>query len=140
MKTLRFLLALLALLALGCLKRNNPLDPAGNSNITAPELVSGVNCTPSNTGAANKYVTITWIENSNQTTDGYYIYRSLSYNSTYARVGTVETNTGSFVHNTDIRPGQYWYKVSGYKRWIDNGSDSGILEGRLSSARPVTVN
>lgn len=140
MKTFRYLLLIVALFACACLKRNNPLDPSGNPNITAPEVVSNVQCYASPNGAANKYVNIVWDQNSDLTTEGYYVYRSLAYNSTYARVGTVETNTGSFMHNTDIRPGLYWYKVSGYKRWIDNGSDSGILEGRLSSARSVNVN
>ncbi len=137
MKTRILFLLLLLILVFSCsVKRNNPLDPLGNSDISVPQTVAGVICTPSPTGAANKYVEVRWDANSPLNTDGYYVYRGLAYGSGYSVVDTVFTNVCN--HGAKpwhlVLPGVYWYKVSAFKNY-----DAGRLEGRLSEARHVTV-
>ncbi len=145
MKHFIWLSLLGALLLSACgLRRSNPLDPIGNPNLDVPEVVSNVQCSPSPPGAANKYVTVTWEPNSNRTTDGYYVYRGLAYNSAYAVVDTVETNIGTCTHGSDpwhnVYPGQYWSKVSAFKDcYRSTGEFLGRLEGRLSQPRWVEV-
>lgn len=133
-----FVLILSLLLASACLKRNNPLDPSGNPGIgPAPENVSNLVCVGSVESNQHKFARLTWDVNSDETTSGYYVYRAYSYNSEFVRVGTVQTNTGQFIHTdtngVPIVPGEYWYQVSGFK----DHNDLGRLEGRRTS--PVWV-
>ncbi|PKN78671.1 MAG: hypothetical protein CVU48_07690 [Candidatus Cloacimonetes bacterium HGW-Cloacimonetes-1] len=124
----------LALILTACgLKRSNPLDPNGHSGIIIPSPVTGLHATSSGTGAPNKYVELGWESNSSTNTDGYYIYRGLSYNSAYARIDTV-LSVNSYSHNTNVLPGDYYYSVSAFKNY--NGSK---LEGRISSRLFVRV-
>ncbi len=133
--TLLLILSLLFTVSCG-LKRSNPLDPNGNPQIVIPETVSNVVCSPSPAGAVNKFVSITWSANSIYSTDGYYVYRGLAYNSTYAIVDTVFTNSCS--HGSKpwhyITPGDYYYKISAFKIYPE-----GRLEGRLSLPTFVRV-
>lgn len=124
---------MLLLSLVGCgLDRSNPLDPVGNDDILVPEQVSELVANPSHAGETNKYVSLSWRVNSTTTTDGYYIYRSLSYYSTFARVDTVFT-VNQYDH-IDILAGDYYYKVSGFKSY-----PSGRLEGRQSAPMFVHV-
>ena len=144
MKTRIALLALLALAALSCqLRRDNPLDPLGNPDVDVPQTVSNVIIYGvSATGADNKYVELRWDQNNPLTTDGYFVYRGLSFNSAYAVVDTVGTNScyyGSKPWHV-VLPGIYWYKVSAFKDvYNDDNQFVGRLEGRKSEARPVVV-
>ena len=112
------------------MKRSNPLDPNANSDIVVPEQVSDLEALPSPANVANKYVRLTWRANSTATTDGYYVYRGLSYFSEFARVDTVLT-VSQYDH-INILPGDYYYRVSAFKTY-----GAGRLEGRLSA--PVFV-
>jgi len=128
----RYFTILLLLLTLSCgLKRSNPLDPNDNADILVPEQVSGITALPSPANVTNKYVQLSWNANSSATTSGYYIYRGLSYFSTFAKIDTV-FSTNSYSH-INIFPGDYYYKVSGFMDYGTNGR----LEGRLST--PVFV-
>lgn len=130
------LVAICLLLAACGLKRSNPLDPNGNPSVFVPETVSNVVCSPSPAGAANKFVIVTWDPNSPIFTTGYYVYRGLAYNSAYAVVDTVFTNSCS--HGSKpwhlVAPGDYYYKVSAFKIYPE-----GRLEGRLSQPAFVRV-
>ncbi len=129
MKKIVYILLLLSLMGCG-LKRSNPLDPIANDDILVPEQVSEVTASPSPAGVANKYVRLSWRANSTATTDGYFIYRSLSYYSAFARVDTV-FSINQYDH-IDILPGDYYYRISGFKQY-----PSAKLEGRLSA--PIFV-
>ncbi|HOZ00602.1 MAG TPA: hypothetical protein PLG20_02210 [Candidatus Syntrophosphaera sp.] len=138
------LLLIITLLLASCgLKRTNPLDPIGNTEIQTPQTVSNLiiyGVSPA--GADNKYVDLRWDANSSLTTDGYFVYRGLGYSASYAVVDTVFTN--SCYHGSEpwhqVLPGIYWYKVSAFKDiYNDEGLYLGRLEGRLSEARPVVV-
>lgn len=111
------------------LKRSNPLDPLGNGDVVVPDPVVNILLNTSALNQTPKTVTIRWSQNSSLNTSGYYIYRSLSYNSSYARVGDVMVN--EFVHSSasdaSVMPGDYYYRISAYKAYT-----SGILEGRKS--------
>jgi len=125
------LLSLLCLLVLSCsLRRSNPLDPVGNDEIIIPLPVTNVSATAQSVSGTNiRNVKINWSPNSSNDTDGYYIYRGLAYNSSYARVGEVG-RVDEFIHLNvqPNRPGEgYYYKVSAYKIYKD-----GRLEGRAS--------
>ncbi|MDZ4122312.1 MAG: hypothetical protein U1C33_07805 [Candidatus Cloacimonadaceae bacterium] len=132
MKKLILVLCLaLAMVISGCgLKRSNPLDPNADAAIIVPEQVSDLEALPSPANVPNKYVRLSWRANSSLTTDGYYVYRGLSYFSEFARVDTVIT-VSSYDH-INIMPGDYYYKVSAFKT-----HPAGRLEGRLSA--PVFV-
>ncbi|MDI9528504.1 MAG: hypothetical protein QM233_01070 [Candidatus Cloacimonadota bacterium] len=141
-----FVLILSLLLTSACLKRNNPLDPSGNAGIgAAPENVSNLVCVGSVASNPQKFVRLNWDVNSDETTSGYYVYRGFSYNSDFARVGTVESNTGQFIHTetngVPVMPGRYWYQVSGFKDHYDpdSGQYWGRLEGRRTSPAYVEV-
>lgn len=132
-----------ALILSGCgIKRDNPLDPIGNPDIMVPATVANVTCTPSPAGAANKFVEVRWTANSPLNTDGYFVYRGLSFFSEFTVVDTVFTNIcnhGSEPWQT-VFPGTYWYKVSAFKDIKDSQQNIlGRLEGRLSEARAVIV-
>ncbi len=127
------------------LQRKNPLDPIGNPDVSTPQTVSNlIIYGVSGPGSDNKYVELRWDANNPLTTDGYYVYRGLAYNSAYAVVDTVGTN--SCYHGSEpwhsVLPGTYWYKVSAFKEvWTNDVVPEflGRLEGRQSEARPVVV-
>ena len=135
MRKILLLTVCLAFLLSACgLKRSNPLDPNGNPGIITPSPVSGLYIVRvSSAGAANKFVELGWEANSSTNTDGYYIYRGLSYNSAYARIDTVYS-VNTYSHSTNVFPGDYYYSVSAFKNY--NGS---VLEGRISSRLFVRV-
>ncbi|HNT52673.1 MAG TPA: hypothetical protein PKH19_04665 [Candidatus Syntrophosphaera sp.] len=147
---LRLLPLILIILALvSCqFRRSNPLDPIGNPDVSTPQTISNlIVYGVSGPGADNKYVELRWDANNPLTTDGYFVYRGLAYNSSYAPVDTVGTN--SCYHGSKpwhlVLSGIYWYKVSAYKDIYKDPSNPtpanylGRLEGRLSEARPVVV-
>ncbi len=120
------------------LKRSNPLDPLGNSNIVVPDPVMNPTATASAAHASVKSVTLRWTANNPDNTDGYYIYRGLNYYSAFTLVGTVSNaeNT-TFVHTgPTVQAGShfYWYKISAYKTY-----PSGNLEGSRTDVSPVNI-
>ncbi|HPI26480.1 MAG TPA: hypothetical protein PLO57_08465 [Candidatus Cloacimonadota bacterium] len=134
MKYLAAILILLSLFACS-LKRNNPLDPNANPDIIIPGEVSGIIASAFGSGYDTRYVRLEWVSNNPYNTDGYYVYRSLGYYSSYAVVDTVMHAVGSptqsYVHSSasdpSVSPGDYWYRVSAFKSY-----PSGNLEGRNS--------
>jgi hypothetical protein len=127
---------LLTSLVLGScgLKRNNPLDPLGNTSIIPPDPVNGITVTPSVTNASVKSVTVRWRANNSENTTGYYIYRGMGYYSAFSIVG--ETQDSIYVHTgPTVRPGvEYYYKVSAFKTY-----PQGKLEGRRSDPKWVYI-
>lgn len=130
---------LISLLLSSCsLRRSNPLDPLGNSNIVTPDPVMNPTATASAAHATIKSVTLRWTANNPDNTDGYYIYRGLNYYSAFTLVGTVSNaeNT-TFVHSgPTVQAGShfYWYKVSAYKTY-----PAGNLEGSRTDVAPVNI-
>ena len=117
------------------LKRSNPLDPNGEGDIVIPDPVTGISYTAT-ADQDLRVVTIRWVANSPYNTDGYYVYRGIGYNSSFALVGTVTINefTHSSANDPSIQPGYYWYRVSAYKVYPE-----GKLEGRRSEPFSVIV-
>jgi len=127
--------ACLALVFWGCeLKHNNPLDPENNSSIQVPPQVLNLAASASPHGAAAKFVRLIWSKNLSNTT-GYYIYMGMAYNAQFVRVGeqgNISSDPGGQIIiwiKTDMVPGDYYFKVSAYKDF----GDDGILEGHLSN-------
>lgn len=135
-KLLIIVMAIFALSSCG-LKRGNPLDPMGNTGVVIPGDITGLR-TAVESGAGGVYVVrLNW--NNAINANGYYVYRSLGYNSEYQLVGEtphMETESQDFYHSSQsdaaVRPGEYWYRVASY-----NENPGGTLTGRYSS--PVFV-
>lgn len=125
------------------LKRNNPLDPQSHLDISEPGTVSGLNCSSQGMGNEPRAVILTWNNNEPYDTDGYYVYRSLGYYNSYALIDTVyhapnvqyQSYTHSSVNDPSVRTGDYWYRVSAFKRY-----PAGALEGRPCDPKHARVN
>lgn len=137
------MLCLAVLLGACGLKRSNPLDPAAHEDLQVPEKVINIGYIISPSGITLKTVSFNWTPNNQQSTDGYYLYRSMGYNSEFARVDTVLTNQASSdqitcIHGDEpwetVMPGDYYYKVSGWKTYDDRR-----LEGPISDRVFVRV-
>ena len=100
---------LILLLTLSCsLDRTNPLDPlvSGENN---PEEVPNIEVATSGNN-----IVITW--DSMLNVDGYFIYRSQSYDGLFAQIKD-ETNSEINIYEddqVDIPGNFYWYKMSAY--------------------------
>lgn len=116
------------------LKRSNPLDPNGNSNVTVPDRVVGLTASGSGPGVQTKYVELKWKKNQTNT-DGYYIYMGLAFDSAYelwGQIGNVSPDSivtfrKSSSLTEPITPAWYYFKVSAYKNYGNKR-----LEGSLS--------
>ncbi len=121
------LVTIALLLVISCsLKRNNPLDPL-SSGIQAPNKVTGINISITE----ENNVEIQWDAMNPNYIDGYFIYRSQTYDGLYTII--FEPNeTDSLYEDIDviIPPNFYWYKMSAYKI-IENKK----LEGYRSEPR-----
>ncbi len=91
------------------LDRTNPLDPLV-SGTNAPNEVTNITVVTTE----NNTIIISW--NSVNTVDGYYIYRSQSYDGLYKLILDEENNSVSLYEDNDVDiPGNfYWYKMSAY--------------------------
>ena len=108
------------------LERNNPLDPL-NSGIQAPGKVTGINIsvTEENT------IEIQWDIMNPIYIDGYFIYRSQTYNGLYSLIFEPDNADSLYEDTNVIIPGNfYWYKMSAYKIIEDKK-----LEGYRSEPR-----
>ena len=104
------LLITLILFTISCsLDRTNPLDPLV-SGTNAPNEVTNITVVTTE----NNTIIISW--NSVNTVDGYYIYRSQSYDGLYKLILDEENNSVSLYEDNDVDiPGNfYWYKMSAY--------------------------
>ncbi|MBM4403859.1 MAG: hypothetical protein FJ042_05695 [Candidatus Cloacimonetes bacterium] len=131
MKIITLLLIVLVLLMACGLRRSNPLDPIGHSDVIVPYEVSGIITRASTAGQSIKFYELRWSANPTANTDGYYVYMGQGYNANFARIGSVQTNE---FYEGGVFPGDYYFRVSAYKQ--QNG---GILEGRLSQVCWVRV-
>ena len=108
---MRYLILItLILFTISCsLDRTNPLDPLV-SGTNAPNEVTNITVV---TTEYNKII-ISW--NSVNTVDGYYIYRSQSYDGLYKLILDEENSSVSLYEDNDVDiPGNfYWYKMSAY--------------------------
>ena len=101
---------ILILFTISCsLDRTNPLDPLVSGN-DAPNEVTNIQVSITE----NNTIIITW--NSMMTVDGYYIYRSQSYDGLYELILDEDNNSVSLYEDEDVDvPGNfYWYKMSAY--------------------------
>lgn len=129
-----YLILFITLLMLGCgLDRSNPLDP-GNGNINTPGLVTDISLTTSGQGATDKYVNISWNALGPGLADGYYIYRSRSYNGTFQLITEIPNRVDDFYQDRkDIGPGAFFYKMSAFLYLDVNDPHPGErLEGPLN--------
>lgn len=139
MKKYIIILAIALIFFTGCsLKRSNPLDP-NSHDINIPSEITNLVVTHSAAHTDNHWAQLTWDKLPTENADGYYIYRGQSYNGTYQRVQDLinpPNPSDSLAHpivwvDSDIVPGDYYYKVSAHKR--QGANSSLILEGHISS-------
>lgn len=124
--TIYVLVMILSLSLISCsLDRNNPLDPAADSSINAPNRVTGLSFSRI-TNPVNSVV-LSW--NRTSEVDGYYVYRALSLSSVQERIATIESqDVIEFTDSDNIISGRrYFYWVSSYIQY-----PAGKLEGMLS--------
>jgi hypothetical protein len=122
------------------IKRDNPLDPNYSSDIVVPVQVTGLQ--DQVVLGTTPYVILSWNSNAPFNTDGYFVYRSLGYNSAYAVVDTVwhvdneprQSFTHSAANDHTVAPGDYYYRVSAFKDF-----PAGRLEGRQSTPKFVRI-
>ncbi len=120
------------LLACG-LDRSNPLDPE-NGDIGIPQLVTGIELSSSGQGANEKYVDISWSMLDQGEADGYFIYRSRSYDGTFDLIKVMYGVDHDYYRDRyKIVPGPYFYKMSSFL-YLDpsNPNDNERLEGKLT--------
>lgn len=87
------------------------------STITEVSKVTGLK----RTARTVTSITLSWNADSNA--EGYYVYRSSSYDGTYKKIATVKTNS---YKNTGLTQGKhYYYKVKAYN-YIGDGNISGL--------------
>ena len=119
-----FIATILILFTLSCsLERTNPLDPLVSGK-GYPGDVHNVHVSI----PVNNSVTITWTLVPDA--DGYYVYRSQSYDGLYELIGVVDDDyINGYEDSFEFNPeGFYWYKMSAYILF-DNGDK---LEGYRS--------
>ena len=105
-----FVLITLILFILSCsLERTNPLDPLVSGEGYPGEVHNIHVAIP-----LSNSVTITWTQVTDA--DGYYVYRSQSYDGLYELIGVVDDNyVNGYEDSFDFNPqGNFWYKVSAY--------------------------
>ncbi len=105
-----FVLITLILFILSCsLERTNPLDPLVSGEGYPGEVHNIHIAIP-----VSNSVTITWTLVSDA--DGYYVYRSQSYDGLYKLIGVVDDSyVNGYEDSYDFNPqGNFWYKVSAY--------------------------
>ncbi len=100
------------LLIISCsLDRNNPLDPF-YSGIQAPGKVTGINIS-----ITEEYtIEIQWEPMNPDFIDGYFIYRSQTYDGLYSIIFEPD-EADSLYEDVDVVISEnfYWYKMSAYK-------------------------
>lgn len=112
---IKILLIIFSLTVLGCgLDRSNPLDPE-NGEINTPGIVTGIELNASGNGAINKYIIILWNTLDETKANGYFIYRSRSYDGTFDLIATInDKEQSSYTDSNKIVPGPYFYKMSAF--------------------------
>ena len=107
---LYIILIILIMFTLSCsLDRTNPLDPLVSGKV-APEKVPNIHIATT----ADNTIMINWNPMSN--VNGYYIYRSQSYDGLYELIMDENDETVSSYEDQEVTiPGNfYWYKMSAY--------------------------
>jgi len=121
------LLFILILFTLSCsLDRTNPLDPFVSGE-DAPNEVTNIQISITE----NSHIKVAWNPVSN--VDGFYIYRSQSYNGLYEQIEDLENvdDIHEYIDTEVVIPGNfYWYKMSAYIEL-----DEGKLEGLRSEPK-----
>lgn len=99
-RLIKLLIISCCLTIVGCgLDRSNPLDPAGN-NINTPKIVTGIELNSSGQGASNKYIIISWTPLQENEANGYFIYRSRSFDGSFDLVTEIRDRVLSSYKDT----------------------------------------
>jgi len=108
------------------LDRNNPVDPI-NTGTPAPSLVTGLFVQPVN----DYWLSISW-DSDPDNVDGYYLYRSMSYDGYYELLNVIDHDVSSYddTDEIDTTNNIYWYKISAF---VEIGDDNIRLEGVRSN-------
>ena len=118
----KFLLFLIVPLLFSCsLKRNNPLDPQSHdiyipANVKNFMIIGEWVESGNYVKSYNNTVILEWDANEDEI-EGYYIYRSRSYNGLYTKVKTVYSPNHSWTdtESSGIEPNNwYYYKISAF--------------------------
>jgi hypothetical protein len=131
---IKLLLIVFSLLSLACgLDRANPLDPE-NGDVNIPSLVTNITLSASGQGTSSKFVIINWQVVEANDANGYYIYRSGSYDGTFELIAEIRNREqSSYTDYSKIVPGPYFYKMSAFLYLDPNDpNDSERLEGPLN--------
>jgi hypothetical protein len=134
MRNSSILIIIVLILSACSLERNNPLDPQGNDNIDAPNLVTNIQLfKPEN--STNKYVKITWDHQDHA--DGYFVYRALTLNGVYEDLtdgaGIANADTLFYTDYNVTSGNYYFYKLSAFKHY------SKTLEGPISAPKGIAI-
>lgn len=117
-----FIIIILLLLVFSCsLKRDNPLDPASHdiyipARVKDFEIIGEWVESGNYVKSYNNTVVLDWSPNEDEV-EGYYIYRSRSYDGLYARVKTVYSpnNDWTDTASSGVEPNNwYYYKISAF--------------------------
>jgi fibronectin type 3 domain-containing protein len=127
---------LLAIALLSCsLERENPLDPR-NGDTKVPSEVTGITVTSYGNDSSQKWVQVTWSDG--DVADGYYIYRSMSYNGEYQKIASIPQADSLFYRDYNVfAPNYYYYSIAAYKAYPEYSDEP--LEGRKSAPLVVRV-
>ncbi len=137
MKKILILIVSITIILIACdLKRTNPLD-----GIEPPPNISFKDISKLGSGE-DVSVRITWYKEDTTIVDGYYLYKSLTYDGKYFRI-KVEPNSSSndstqYCYDYDVKVDRphLFYKISAYKYIVSAGD---TLEGRLSEPEWVVL-
>lgn len=120
MKKIIFFLIVASLLLSCSLDRTNPLDP-NSSGIQSPPKVTGIYVSI----ITNNWLLVTWNAMPNDV-DGYYIYRSMSFNGYYELIQELAADDNIYNDiDVDIMNDNYWYKMSAFK-FVDDKKMEGM--------------
>lgn len=134
------MLIILSLLSACGLDRSNPLDPA-SGNITTPSLVTGIDLSSSGQGAQEKFIDITWTSLNSSEADGYFIYRSRSYDGSFDLIKVMYgSEQNNYRDRYKIVTGQYFYKMSAFiYLHPESPNENERLEGPLNRPGDVGI-
>jgi hypothetical protein len=105
---------------------NVRLEAVSASNVAAPSALSA-------TAVAHNQINLAWTDNANNE-EGFKIERSLSANSGFEQIATVDANVSSYQDNSVSERTTYHYRVRAYE-----GSDNSSFSNTSSASTPAAI-